>query len=114
MVSLCGGIIGILLGLALGIGISAVLKYQAVPSIPAILVSVLLLMSIGIFFGAMPRPAAPASWIRLKRCAMSSILNKSKMQTKVLLSASFFQHQDLPKWFLGQMTHVRRPCFFLE
>ena len=54
MVSLCGGIIGILLGLALGIGISAVLKYQAVPSIPAILVSVLFSMSIGIFFGYAP------------------------------------------------------------
>jgi putative ABC transport system permease protein len=54
MVSLCGGIIGIFLGLALGIGISAVLKYQAVPSVPAILVSVLFSMSIGIFFGYAP------------------------------------------------------------
>jgi putative ABC transport system permease protein len=54
IISLCGGAIGVILGLILGSSISSMMHYKAVPSIPAIAVSVLFSMAIGIFFGYAP------------------------------------------------------------
>ncbi|MPN42088.1 putative ABC transporter permease YknZ [bioreactor metagenome] len=54
MVSLCGGIIGIVMGLSIGAIVANVMKYQAKPSLFVILSSVLFSLAIGMFFGYMP------------------------------------------------------------
>ena len=51
---LIGGIAGILLGLALGAGLSKAVGYAARPSLTAIVVAVGFRMAIGVFFGYYP------------------------------------------------------------
>ena len=51
---LIGGIAGILLGLALGAGLSKAVGYAARPSLTAIVVAVGFSMAIGVFFGYYP------------------------------------------------------------
>ena len=51
---LIGGIAGILLGLALGAGLSKAVGYAARPSLTAIVVAVGFSMAIGVFFGSYP------------------------------------------------------------
>ena len=54
IICIIGGVIGILLGTALGYGVSILLKTKTLPSIGSIIVAVGFSMAIGIFFGYYP------------------------------------------------------------
>ena len=54
IICLIGGIIGVALGIAGGVGTSKLLGYPAQPSISGIIISLIFSMSIGIFFGYYP------------------------------------------------------------
>lgn len=54
IICIIGGVIGILLGTALGYGASILLKSKTLPSIGSIIVAVGFSMAIGIFFGYYP------------------------------------------------------------
>ncbi len=58
IICLIGGIFGVILGVGSGIGLSNLLGYPAVPSLSAILVSLVFSMSVGVFFGYYPASKA--------------------------------------------------------
>ena len=58
IICLIGGIIGILLGLGLGYGGSALMGFPAKPSLNAVLLAVGFSMLIGLFFGYYPASKA--------------------------------------------------------
>ncbi len=58
IICLIGGVFGIALGVSSGVGLSNLLGYPAVPSVSAIVISLLFSMSIGVFFGYYPASKA--------------------------------------------------------
>lgn len=58
IICLIGGIFGVILGIGSGIGLSNLLGYPAVPSVSAIVISLLFSMSVGVFFGYYPASKA--------------------------------------------------------
>lgn len=58
IICLIGGVFGVALGVSGGVGLSNLLGYPAVPSVSAIVISLLFSMSIGVFFGYYPASKA--------------------------------------------------------